>query len=131
MTSGLPERSAAKPVIVGVAASIALIALALIVPRATNWMVNADTFAPLHADLMPRVGPGTVPALAIAILGVIFAPRLARKLSYRWLLLGSFVVGLAWLLSLAFVDGVKGISAVLVQPHEYLVTARGVTNVFT
>jgi hypothetical protein len=27
------------------------------------------------------------------------------------------------------VDGANGISAVLVQPHEYLVTARGVTNI--
>jgi hypothetical protein len=131
MTSGLPDRSASKPAIIGLVAAIVLIALALIVPRVTNWMVNADTFAPLHADLMPRVGPGTIPSLAIAILAVIFAPRLVRKVSYGWLLLGSFVFGLAWLLSLAFVDGVTGISGVLVRPHEYLVTARGVTNIFT
>ncbi|HEY1532021.1 MAG TPA: hypothetical protein VGF80_14465 [Galbitalea sp.] len=131
MSSGLPDRSSARPAIVGLAIAIILADCALIIPRATNWIVNADNFPPLHAHVLPRVGPGTIPAFAIAILAVIFAPRLARHLSYRWLLLGSFVVGLAWLLSLAFVDGVGGISAVLVQPHEYLVTARGVTNIST
>jgi hypothetical protein len=57
--------------------------------------------------------------------------RLLRSRSPRWLLLGSFVVGLAWMLSLAFVDGVAGISGVLLHPHEELITARSVTNVFT
>jgi hypothetical protein len=34
------------------------------------------------------------------------------------------------MLSLAFVDGVAGIAGVLVKPHEYLNSARAVTNVF-
>jgi hypothetical protein len=129
MTSGPPDHSAPKPAIIGLAIAIVIADLALIIPAATKWIVNADRFPPLHADILPRVGPGTIPAFAIAILAVIFAPRLARTLPFRWLLLGSFVVGLGWLVSLAFVDGVAGISAVLVQPHEYLVTARGVTNI--
>jgi hypothetical protein len=129
MTSALPDRGAPRPAIVGLVIAIVIADLALIIPGATMWIVNADRFPPLHADVLPRVGPGTIPAFAIAILAVIFAPRLARTLRFRWLLLGSFVAGLGWLLSLAFVDGVAGISAVLVQPHEYLVTARGVTNI--
>jgi hypothetical protein len=125
-----PDRSAPKPAIVGLAIAIILADVALIVPRATNWIVNADSFPPLHAVVLPRVGAGTIPAFAIAIAAVIFAPRLAQRLRYRWLLLGSFVVGLGWLISLAFVDGVAGISGVLVQPHEYLGTARSVTNIW-
>jgi hypothetical protein len=129
MTNGPLDDSAPRPAIVGLAIAIVLIDVALS-PGAIGWIVHADSFPPLHATLLPRLGPGTIPAVAIAIAAVIFAQRLALTLRWRWLLLGSFVVGLAWMLSLAFVDGVSGISGVLVRPHEYLNTARAVTNVF-
>jgi hypothetical protein len=130
MTSGPPDFSARRPAIIGLAVAVLIIDLALIIPQSLHWIVNADNFPPLHAHVMPRVGPGTIPAILIAIAAVIFAQRLAKSLRWRWLLLGAFVVGLAWMLSLAFVDGVAGISGVLVKPHEYLNSARAVTNVF-
>ncbi len=130
MTSAPPGRSAGlRPAVIGFAVAVVLVILAILLPRLFDWQVNAETFAPLHADWMPRVGPGTVPAVAIAVAALIFAPRLARTLRWRWLLLGSFVVGLAWMLSLAFVDGVAGVSGILVKPHEELNTAHQVTSI--
>ena len=54
---------------------------------------------------------------------------LAERLPWRRLLLVAYVVGLAWLLALALVDGPNGISRVMRHGYEYLVTARGVTDV--
>jgi hypothetical protein len=125
------ERRMLRPAVVGLVVAVLLVALAIILPRVFHWQVNAETFAPLHADWRPRVGPGTIPAVVIAVASAIFAPRLARTLRWRTMLLVSFVVGLAFMLSLAFVDGVAGVSAILVKPHEYLNTARAVTNVWT
>jgi hypothetical protein len=130
MTMGPSDFSAPKAAIVGLAAAVVIVDLTLS-PGAFGWIVNADNFPPLHAHLMPRVGPGTIPAILIAVAAVLFAQRFARALRWRWLLLGAFAVGLAWMLSLAFVDGVAGVSGVLVKPHEYLNSARAVTNVFT
>jgi hypothetical protein len=131
MTPAPPDRSSRKPAIIGLAVAVIVIGLAIILPRAFHWIVNADNVPPLHAHWEPRVGPGTIPAVLIAVLAIIFAQRFGKTLGWRWLLLGSFVVGLAWMLSLAFVDGVTGVAGVLVHPHEYLNTARAVTNVFT
>ena len=49
----------------------------------------------------------------------------------RWpaLLLAAFGTGLAWMLSLATVDGAEGLSAILETQYEYLRTARAVTDV--
>jgi hypothetical protein len=130
MMTAPPGRSAGlRPALVGFAVAVVLVILAILLPRLFNWQVNAESFAPLHANWQPRVGPGTIPAVAIAVAALVFAPRLARTLRWRWLLLGSFGVGLAWLLSLAFVDGVAGVSGILVKPHEELNTAHTVTNI--
>ena len=40
----------------------------------------------------------------------------------------TFAVGLLWMLTLAFVDGSRGISEVLETPYEYLRTARRTTD---
>ena len=74
-------------------------------------------------------GPGTLPALAIAVLGWRYAADLAAQLPWRRLLLGSYAASLGWLLSLALVDGPDGISRVLGNPFEYLETARQVRDV--
>jgi hypothetical protein len=130
MTTAPPGRSPGLcPALIGFAAAVLIVVLAILLPRLFAWQVNAETFAPLHADWKPRVGPGTIPSVAIAIAALIFAPRLARSLRWRWLLVGSFVVGLAWMLSLAFVDGVAGVAGILVKPHEELNTAHQVTNI--
>ena len=85
---------------------------------------------PLHGLWEPKWwGPGTAPALLLALLGWRYAARLADRLPWRWLLLTSYVVGLAWMFSLALVDGSEGLARQLGNPFEYLVTAREVTDV--
>jgi hypothetical protein len=63
------------------------------------------------------------------VLAMWFGSRLAARMRWRWLLLVAFVVGLAWLVSLALVDGLDGLGAVLDLPSEYLGTAREITDV--
>ena len=74
-------------------------------------------------------GPGTLPAIVVGVLGWRYAVDLAERSSWRRLLLVSYVVALAWLLALAFVDGSGGISRVLGSEYEYLPSARDVTDV--
>jgi hypothetical protein len=118
----------------GLILTLTLVAAAVVVPLATGWQVHAradrdDGVAPLHALWDPKVGPGTLPALALALAGVRWGPALADRLRWRPLLLGSYAAGLAWLLSLALVDGPAGISRVLGNPDEYLRSARQVSDV--
>ncbi len=121
----------------GLAAALALVAVAVAVPPLTGWQVWSRAprsvvpheAPPLHGWWDPKLlGPGTLPAVAIALLGWWLGPRLAAQLSWGRLLLASYVVGLAWLLALAFVDGTDGISRVLGSRYEYLPSARAVTD---
>lgn len=118
----------------GLAAAVVLIAAAVLVPRGLGWQVYAyahpepEDVAPLHARWDPRIGLGTVPAVLIAVLGWRYAASLTERLGWRALLVATYVVGLAWLLSLALVDGWDGIAAVLEHPYEYLQTARATSD---
>jgi hypothetical protein len=112
-----------------------LVALALVVPRLLGWEVFARSTPdhaapPLHGRWDPKLfGPGTVPAVLIALAGWRWALGWAERLPWRLLLPTSYAVGLAWLLALALVDGPDGISRVLGNPYEYLETARDTTDV--
>ncbi|MGI8901828.1 MAG: hypothetical protein ACR2HA_13055 [Nocardioides sp.] len=108
----------------GLVGAIVLMTLAMVVPAVTGWNVRVNSFPPLHAEWMPRVGIVTVPALLLALLSVRFAVDLAERLSWRLLLLATFVGGLAWMLALALVDGTSGIGDILDSDYEYLQTAR-------
>ncbi len=108
----------------GLAAAVALMLLAMAVPALTGWNVRVNSFPPLHAEWMPRLGAGTLPALLLALLALRSAIDLAERLSWRMLLLATFGGGLAWLLALALVDGTDGIGEILDTPYEYLRTAR-------
>ncbi len=112
----------------GLGVAVALMALAMAVPAATGWYVHVHSFPPLHAEWDPRVGQGTVPALVLAVLLGQRAVDLADRLAWRRLLLWVFVVGLLWMLALAFVDGSRGVSEILQTQYEYLRTARRVTD---
>lgn len=124
--------------IVGLMLAIALVTLAFAVPPLAGWevwpraprSVVPDQVPPLHGWWAPQWGgPGTLPAVLIAVLSVRFAGPLAQRLSWGRLLLASYAAGLAWLLSLAFVDGSEGISRVLGGRYDYLPSARTVTGV--
>lgn len=123
---------------IGLVVTAVLLVLAFGLPHWLDWEVfaraprNASSreVPPLHGLWEPKLfGPGTLPAIALALLGWRYAANLAERLSWRRLLLASYAVSLAWLLSLALVDGTSGISQVLGNPYEYLETARSVDDV--
>jgi methylthioxylose transferase len=130
----LRQRAAA----VGLVVALLLVALAFAVPQVVDWQVwpraprsaAPGEIPPLHGLWDPKWwGPGTAPALLLAVLGVAFGPRLAERLSWGRLLALAYVGGAAWLLSLALVDGSDGLSRVLGSKYEYLPSARAVTDV--
>ncbi|MEP6478392.1 MAG: hypothetical protein ABJB03_03290 [Rhodoglobus sp.] len=113
---------------IGLAAGLVLVALAILVPWILGQSVHVNSFPPVHADWAPRVGPGTIPAVLLAAIGIRFAVDAAARAPWRYLLLGSAIVGLAWMTSLATVDGLDGIGRILDTQYEYLRTARAVTD---
>ncbi len=121
------ERAVGRAAAIGLTVCVVLIVAALVIPRLTAWDVQVRWFPPLHAEWMPRLGPGTPAVLALAVLAVVFAPRM-QNLPWRRLLLVVYALGLAWMLSLATVDGLDGIGVILDTQYEYLRTARAVTD---
>jgi hypothetical protein len=113
---------------VGLALALLLVGLAMAVPAATGWDVHVRHFPPLHADWDPRVGPGSLPALLLAVLAGWQAIDLSERLPWRQLLVSAYVVGLAWMLALATVDGRDGVGSILGTDYEYLRTARATTD---
>jgi hypothetical protein len=111
------------------AAAFVLIALAIAVPFVTGWNVYANYFPPLHALWMPHVGPGTVPAIVLAVVLLRWASTAAARLPWKKLLVASFAASLLWLASLALVDGPSGLGAILDSGYEYLPVARSITDV--
>ncbi len=130
-----PSRAAAPWV--GLVAAVVLVLASMWVPKLVGWQVYArkdpETFGtvePLHGFWDPQwLGPGTLPAVAIALLAWRYAVPLADRLPWRWLLLTSYLVALAWMLSLALTDGVDGIAHVLANDEEYLDTALATDDV--
>jgi hypothetical protein len=85
---------------------------------------------PLGAQWLPHTGPGTVPAVVIALLVVMRGPELAARLPWRPLLALSAVMSLAWTISLALIDGWQpGVVDRLTTPTEYLHDVPRVTDI--
>ena len=120
---------------VGLGAAVLLVIAAVALPRLADWQVyshgtpSPEDLPPLHALWEPGLGPGTVPALVIAVLGWRYACAWSDRLTWPRLLVATHVIGLAWLLALAYVDGSTGISRVLGNPYEYLETARATSDI--
>ena len=127
-----PSTTARRGARVGSVTAVVLLGAAFAVPPLTGWDVGArnDGFglAPLHGYWEPGVGWGTLPALLLAVWGVVRV-RVWSVLPWPRLLLASAGVGLLWLLALALVDGVPGLTRALGNPYEYLPTARDVDDV--
>ena len=114
----------------GLAADLTVVmaGIALVVAAAlAGWRLIAAKvdiflgFPPLLASWLPHTGPGTVPAVALAAAVVVAGPALAARLSWRPLLLLGWVVGSAWTLALALVDGwQRGVVERLTSDQEYL-----------
>ena len=87
-------------------------------------------FAPLAGYVDARVGAGTPVALLVAGVGVWHGLRGSRRGSRgEPCSLTTYVVTVAWTLSLAFVDGRAGLTHEIVNHNEYLPTARGIHDV--
>ncbi|WP_338752013.1 hypothetical protein [Janibacter alittae] len=113
---------------VGLVVALALMGLAMAVPAVLDWNVRVNSFPPIHAEWQPRVGWTTPVALVLAGWAGFSAHRMAQVLPWRRLLIGSFLAGLAWMLSLALIDGWSGVGHILTTDYEYLQTAREVTD---
>ena len=118
---------------VGLVAGSLLVLAAFAVPVLAGWDVDARSdmlgAPPTHGYWAAKVGIGTLPALLVAAVGVWRAEAWALAWSWRRLLPTAYVVALAWLLALALVDGQSGLTRVMANDHEYLVSARQVTDV--
>ncbi len=118
---------------VGLLVAVAVVAASFVVPPLLGWDVDARSdmlgLPPTHGYLDAKVAPASLLAVLLAAAGVRWGETLARRLSWRGLLVASYVVGLGWLLALALVDGEAGLTRVMANPDEYLVTARQVTDV--
>src|SRR5215212_6050715 len=112
----------------GLAAAVVLVILAMAVPAAFDWNVHVMSFPPLHAEWDPRLGPGTVAAVLLAVVGAWKAVDLADRLPWGRLLVTAYLVGLCWMLALALVDGWDGVGKILGTDYEYLRTARATTD---
>ncbi|MEQ4524448.1 hypothetical protein [Nocardioides kribbensis] len=134
------DRSGARAAAWGLGVAVVLVALAIVVPRVLDWETWTRAprsytdlaVPPLHGFWDPKLfGPGTVPALLVALVGWRWFAGWAETLPWRRLLLVSYVVALAWMVSLALVDGSSGLSRVLGSDVEYLPTAREVDGIGT
>ncbi|GAB3444948.1 glycosyltransferase family 39 protein [Streptomonospora sediminis] len=78
-------------------------------------------FEPLYSEWAPHAGPGTVPALAVAVAVAGWGPAVAARLRWPALVAGAWAAAMAWTFSLALVDGwQRGIAGQLTDKHEYL-----------
>jgi hypothetical protein len=117
----------------GLVAAVVVLVASFAAPILAGWDVDArsDSFGvpPTHGLWRAKVGAGTMPALILGALGVWHAEAWARTWSWRRLLVVAYAASLAWLLALALVDGTSGLTRVMANQHEYLITARQVTDV--
>src|SRR3954451_16505812 len=97
----------------GLAVTVALLLVAFGMAHWLDWDVatraprsaSPHEVPPLHGLWRPKLfGPGTVPAVLLALLGWRYGASLASRLSWGRLLSASYAASLAWLLSLALVD---------------------------
>lgn len=124
ITEPMPaERSGHRRDLAAVGVGVALVAAAALVGRAVE---RADHslfvhWPPLLASWNPHGGIGTVAAPAVAAAVITHGPLLAVRLRWRTLLLGCYAASLAWVFSLALIDGwQRGIAERLDTKHEYL-----------
>ncbi|WP_217207000.1 hypothetical protein [Streptomyces sp. AC550_RSS872] len=104
-------------------AAVLLVTAAVLLGRhiqATSHTLFVN-WPPVLASWGPHLGPGTPAAVAVAIGTVAYGPALAARLPWRSLLPLAWATALAWIFSLALIDGWhRGIAGRLTTRHEYL-----------
>ena len=129
-----PARRASRADLLAVAAAVLLVgaaaAVGLYYNRPGSGVIIFVSAPPLFADWLPHVGPGTLFAVLIAGAVVLWGPTLAVRLSWRSALLAGYFTSLAWIFSLAMVDGwARGFAGRLTIPQEYLHEVPGITDI--
>ncbi|MCR3718079.1 MULTISPECIES: hypothetical protein [Prauserella salsuginis group] len=85
---------------------------------------------PLLGTPLAHAGPGTVPAVLLAVLTICYGPSLAARLPWRRALVLGYVTALGWITSLALVDGwQRGFAGRLTPGTEYLAEVPGITDI--
>ncbi|WP_290049765.1 hypothetical protein [Amycolatopsis solani] len=120
--------------LLAVAAAVVLVAAATAVGlyynRPHSGVVIFVSSPPLFADWLPHVGPGSVFAVLVAVAVVLHGPVLAARLPWRRALVTGYLASLAWIFSLAMVDGwTRGFAGHLTIPQEYLHEVPGITDI--
>src|SRR6266536_3611345 len=129
-----PRRPASRADLLAVAAAVLLVgaaaAVGLYYNRPGSGVVIFVSAPPLFADWLPHVGPGSLFAVLIAAAVVLWGPALAARLSWRRGLIAGYFASLAWIFSLAMVDGWgRGFAGHLTIPQEYLHEVPGITDI--
>ncbi|KDN16220.1 hypothetical protein [Amycolatopsis rifamycinica] len=135
-----PAREPEAPVsgrradLLAVAAAVVLVAAATAVGlyynRPHSGVIIFVSSPPLFADWLPHVGPGSVFAVLVAVAVVLHGTELAARLPWRRALAAGYLASLAWIFSLAMVDGwSRGFAGHLTIPQEYLHEVPGITDI--
>ncbi|MET4640703.1 hypothetical protein ABID95_000403 [Streptomyces atratus] len=109
--------------LIAAAAGVLLVTAAVLIGRAIQDAHGTLVahWPPLLASWYPHTGPGTPAAVVVATAVVAYGPGLAGRLPWRGLLATAWAASLAWILSLAMIDGWgRGIAERLTTKHEYL-----------
>ncbi|MGC5246358.1 hypothetical protein ACPXB3_05475 [Gordonia sp. DT219] len=128
------ERSwAGRRSALALAVTALLVAAAVALPLISGDALRGKIFAqaaPLFGVWNPHVGPGTVPAVLMALLGVTVVPGRLATMNVRALAWSTWALGLLWTMSLALVDGwQRGVAGRLTRPDEYLSEVGGVHSI--
>ncbi|MFJ9111269.1 hypothetical protein [Streptomyces sp. NPDC102283] len=116
-------RRAVRADLVAAAAGVLLVTAAVVVGHVIQ---NRDgslraQWPPLLASWDPHLGPGTPAAVIMAVLVVAYGPALAARLPWRGLLAAAWAGSMAWVFSMALIDGWhRGVAKRLTTKHEYL-----------
>lgn len=126
-------RSGIRGDIIGAGSAAMLVAAAFLVPRIASEQWRRSLYAgaaPLFGNWLPHIGWGSFPAIAVAVVVVMYGPELAARLPWRRLMVLAWLTAIAWAFSLAMVDGwQRGFAGRLTDSHEYLHEVDGVTDI--
>jgi hypothetical protein len=106
-----------------VAAAVLLVAAAVVIGSAIEREHGTLRVGlpPYYAELQPHWGPGTPAALLVAGAVLGYGPALAVRLPWRRLVVAVWGASMAWIWSLALVDGWhRGVANQLTSAYEYL-----------
>ncbi|MGW6054487.1 hypothetical protein [Streptomyces sp. NPDC055189] len=106
------------------AGTAALLVVAAVIVGASIEQADGTlhlNWPPLYARWDPHLGPGTPAALTVAVMVIAYAPTVIARLSWRPFLLTAWTASMAWIWSLALVDGMhRGVAQRLTTKYEYL-----------